>query len=52
MLVALRQRAGWTPTYIGSQPEGIWCNAHYCVVVENSKWSNQGKFSGGLILRF
>jgi hypothetical protein len=51
MLLALRQRAGWTATYIGSQPDGIWCNALYCVV-ENSKWSNQGEFSGGLILRF
>jgi opacity protein-like surface antigen len=42
----------WTPTFIGTQPDGIWCNALFCGTVSNSKWSNQGEFVGGLIVRF
>ncbi len=45
-------QARWTPTYIGSEPDGIWCTSFYCTVDENRKWSNQGEFTGGVIFRF
>jgi opacity protein-like surface antigen len=51
-MFGFKMQGRWTPTYIGSQADGIWCNAFYCGVAENSKWSNQGEFSGGLIVRF
>jgi opacity protein-like surface antigen len=50
--LGFKASARWTPTYIGSQPNGIWCNDFYCIGVESSKWSNQGEFSGGVIFRF
>jgi opacity protein-like surface antigen len=50
--LGFKASARWTPTYIGSQPEGIWCTPFYCGLVENSKWANQGEFSGGIIFRF
>ena len=48
----VKASARWTPTYIGSQPGGIFCNQFYCSLVDDSKWSNQGEFSGGVIFRF
>jgi Outer membrane protein beta-barrel domain len=51
-LFGFKMQARWTPTFIGSQSDGIWCNALYCGTISSSKWSNQGEFSGGLILRF
>jgi opacity protein-like surface antigen len=51
-MFGFKMQGRWTPTYIGSQPDGIWCNGFYCGVAENSKWSNQGEFVGGLIVRF
>jgi opacity protein-like surface antigen len=51
-MFGFKMQGRWTPTYIGSQPDGIWCNALYCGTVGSSKWSNQGEFSGGLIVRF
>jgi len=50
--IGFKASARWTPTYIGSQPSGIWCNDIFCSVVDSSKWSNQGEFSGGVIFRF
>jgi hypothetical protein len=51
-MFGFKMQGRWTPTYIGSQPDGIWCNGLYCGVAGSSKWSNQGEFSGGLVLRF
>src|SRR5262245_53964869 len=50
--LGFKASARWTPTYIGSQPDGSWCTPFYCGLVDNSKWSNQGEFSGGIIFRF
>ncbi len=50
--IGFKASARWTPTYIGSTPEGIFCTPFYCGVAESSKWSNQGEFSGGVIFRF
>jgi len=51
--LGVKASARWTPTYIGSQPEGIWCvQGLYCSVIDDSKWANQGEFSGGIIFRF
>jgi opacity protein-like surface antigen len=51
-MFGFKMQGRWTPTYIGSQADGIWCNAFYCGVANSSKWSNQGEFVGGLIVRF
>jgi outer membrane protein W len=50
--VGLKFSARWTPTYIGTEPSGVWCNPWYCSTVGISKYSNQGEFTGGLIFRF
>jgi hypothetical protein len=50
--VGAKFQARWTPTYIGTTAEGIWCNPWYCYTVGNSKYSNQGEFGGGLLFRF
>jgi hypothetical protein len=44
--------ARWTPTYITSDPDGIWCTPFYCYVVGDSKFSHQFEFSGGVVVRF
>lgn len=47
--------ARWTPTYIKSDPAGVWCNPYWywgCYVVAETDYSNQGEFSGGVTLRF
>jgi Outer membrane protein beta-barrel domain len=50
--VGVKFQARWTPTYIGTTAEGIWCNFYYCYTVGNSKYSNQGEFATGLTFRF
>ncbi len=42
----------WTPTYITTDADGIWCNPFTCFVVGDAKYSHQGEFSGGIIFRF
>jgi hypothetical protein len=44
----------WTPTYIKSDPAGVWCGGYYwgCWVVGESDYSNQFKMAGGGIFRF
>jgi opacity protein-like surface antigen len=44
----------WTPTYIKSDPGGLWCDPFYptCWVVGNADYSNQFEFSGGITFRF
>ena len=45
----------WTPTYINSTADGIWCSPYYpwgCWVVGNANYSNQFEMSGGVIFRF
>ena len=49
----------WTPTYIKSDAEGLYCSPYWnpwypggCVVMQSTDYSNQLELSGGIILRF
>jgi opacity protein-like surface antigen len=43
----------WTPTYIKSDPAGIWCDPFYgCWAVADADYSNQFETSVGLTVRF
>jgi opacity protein-like surface antigen len=45
----------WTPTYIKSDPSGIWCSPWWpwgCYVLEETDYSNQFELAGGVIFRF
>lgn len=45
----------WTPTYINSNPDGIFCSPFFpfgCWVVSEANYANQGEFTAGVIFRF
>jgi hypothetical protein len=42
----------WTPTYIKSDPGGIWCGYYGCYVLEDTQYANQFEISGGVSFRF
>lgn len=43
----------WTPTYIKSDPAGVWCDPFYgCWQVVNNQYSHQFETSGGVTIRF
>jgi opacity protein-like surface antigen len=43
----------WTPTYISSDPAGIWCDPFYgCWQLVESEYSNQFETAVGLTVRF
>ena len=47
--------ARWTPTYIKSEPGGIWCSPYWfygCYYLTDADYANQFELSGGLSLRF
>jgi opacity protein-like surface antigen len=44
--------ARFTPTYIKSDPAGIWCGFYGCYTLVDTDYANQFEFSGGLSLRF
>jgi len=52
--VGLRLNARWTPTYIKSDAEGLWCDPFYptCWVLSEADYSNQFSIKGGITLRF
>jgi hypothetical protein len=53
--LGFKATARWTPTYIKSDPAGIWCSPYYpfgCWVVGDPDYSNQGEFSAGVVFRF
>ena len=42
----------WTPTYIKSDPGGMWCdNLWGCYTCADAQYSHQFEFPGGMILR-
>jgi hypothetical protein len=42
----------WTPTYIKSDPAGIWCDPFYgCWALSDTQYSNQFETSGGITVR-
>ena len=50
--VGLKLGIRWTPTYIKSDPGGIWCDPFWgCFQTSNAQYSNQWEFSGGLSFR-
>jgi opacity protein-like surface antigen len=43
----------WTPTYIKSDPAGVWCDPFYgCWQLVNNQYANQFETSAGITLRF
>lgn len=47
--------ARWTPTYIKSDPGGIWCSPYWlggCWQLSEPDYSNQLELAGGVTLRF
>jgi hypothetical protein len=51
--VGLRIAARWTPTYIKTDPEGIWCDPFYgCWPTGDPQYSNQFDTSAGITVRF
>ena len=45
----------WTPTYIKSDPAGVWCDPYWwntCWVIGDSQYSNQFEVSAGVVIRF
>ena len=50
--VGIKLAVRWTPTYIKSDPGGIWCDPFWgCFQTANPQYSNQFEFSGGLSFR-
>jgi hypothetical protein len=57
--VGLSLMGRWTPTYIKSDPDGMYCSPYWspwypggCMVLADTDYSNQLEISGGIILRF
>lgn len=51
--VGLKLQARWTPTYIKSDPGGVWCDPYWgCYAVGNAQYSNQFEMTGGVCMRF
>ncbi len=57
--VGLSVTGRWTPTYIKSDPAGVYCSPYWdpwygggCVVMAKPDYSNQFALTGGIILRF
>ena len=53
--VGLHFTERWVPTYINSDPGGIWCSPYWpgqCWVLSNANYSNQFDISGGVNFRF
>ncbi len=53
--VGFKLTGRWTPTYIKTDPAGIWCDPYWwgaCWVVGNSQYSNQFELSAGVVFRF
>jgi hypothetical protein len=52
--VGIKAQARWTPTYIKSDPGGLWCDPYYptCWVLADPDYSNQFELSVGVTLRF
>jgi hypothetical protein len=43
----------WTPTYIKTDPGGMWCDPWFgCYVYGDPQYSNQFQFNGGVVFRF
>ena len=53
--VGIKLLARWTPTYIKSDPGGIWCSPYWpwvCYRVADTQYSDQFQLAVGVTLRF
>jgi len=52
--IGLKVEMRWTPTYIKSDPAGIWCGGYWygCWYLSDSDYSNQFKMAAGVVFRF
>jgi len=51
--VGLRLQLRWTPTYVNSTSEGVFCDPFgFCYVVQDAHYVNQTEASAGLIIKF
>jgi hypothetical protein len=53
--IGIRGTGRWTPTYIRSDPGGVWCSPYWpwsCWVVANAHYSHQFEMSAGAVFRF
>jgi hypothetical protein len=57
--VGLSLSGRWTPTYVKSDADGMYCSPYWnpwypggCVVLQDTDYSNQLEVTGGIILRF
>jgi opacity protein-like surface antigen len=53
--VGLKLTARWTPTYIKSDPAGVWCSPYWgfgCYQLVDTDYSNQFEMSAGVSVRF
>ena len=53
--IGIKGTGRWTPTYIKSDPAGVWCNPWYpwsCWVVSEANYSHQFEMSAGVTFRF
>jgi len=51
--IGAKLMARWTPTYIKSDPAGVWCDPFYgCWSLNDPDYANQYDFSAGITARF
>lgn len=53
--LGFRASGRWTPTYINSDPGGIWCSPYWpgqCWVIGDPNYSHQFEMTGGVIFAF
>ncbi len=53
--VGIKVGGRWTPTYIKSDPAGIWCSSYWpgaCWVLSDTDYSNQFQIFVGVTFRF
>ena len=51
--VGIRIGAHWSPTYIKTDPGGVWCDPWWgCYTVGDPQYSNQFQLNGGISIRF
>lgn len=53
--VGIKGMARWTPTYVKSDPAGVWCSPYWgfgCYQLVDTEYSNQLELSVGVALRF
>ena len=51
--VGFRAAIRWTPTYIKSDPGGVWCDPYWgCSGYSDADYSHQVEFAGGVTYRF